>query len=34
METNNIDYGHWDISAVGDFDPAEFFGFIYEIEEI
>lgn len=28
-----MDYGHWDISLVGDFDPAEFFGFIYEIEQ-
>lgn len=31
METGN--YGHWDISAVGEFDPAEWFGFIYEIHE-
>mgnify|MGYP001482890123 CR=1 FL=1 len=26
-------YGHWDISAVGEFDPADYFGFIYEIEQ-
>lgn len=28
-----MDYGHWDISAVGAFNPADFFGFLYEIEE-
>jgi hypothetical protein len=28
------DYGHWDISIVGEFDCLDFFGFIYEIEEI
>lgn len=28
------DYGHWDITLFGDFDPNEFWGFIYEIEEI
>lgn len=27
------DYGHWDTSIVGEFDPLDFFGFIYEIEE-
>jgi len=27
-------YGHWDISMFGNFDPADFWGFIYEIEEI
>ncbi len=26
-------YGHWDTTAVGEFDPAQFFGFIYTIEE-
>lgn len=26
-----MDYGHWDITHVGEFDPTEFFGFIYEI---
>lgn len=26
-------HGHWDISAVGEFNPALFFGFIYEIQE-
>lgn len=29
-----MDYGHWDITQFGEFDPNEFFGFIYEIEEI
>lgn len=29
-----MDYGHWDISLVGEFDPAEWHGFIYEIEHI
>lgn len=29
-----IDYGHWDISAVGEFEPTDFFGFIYEIEQL
>ncbi|MBC2602069.1 GIY-YIG nuclease family protein [Puniceicoccus vermicola] len=24
-------YGHWDISEVGEFDPANFFGFVYQI---
>jgi hypothetical protein len=28
------DTGHWDTTLVGDFDPAEFFGFVYEIEEL
>jgi len=27
-------YGHWDITLFGEFDPDEFFGFIYEIEEL
>lgn len=27
-------YGHWDISGIGPFDPDSFFGFIYEIEEL
>jgi hypothetical protein len=27
------DYGHWNIDAVGTFDPKDFFGFIYEIEQ-
>jgi len=27
------EYGHWDISAVGEFTPDDFFGFIYEIIE-
>jgi hypothetical protein len=31
MENGN--YGHWDISDVGEFDPAEWFGFIYEIRQ-
>lgn len=26
-----MDYGKWDISLVGEFDPAEWFGFVYEI---
>lgn len=29
-----MDTGHWNIEAVGEFDPSEFFGFIYEIEEV
>ena len=29
-----VDYGHWSVDIVGEFDPAEFFGFIYEIEEV
>jgi hypothetical protein len=29
-----VDYGHWNVSAVGQFDPSQFFGFIYEIEEL
>lgn len=29
-----MDYGHWDITQFGEFDPNDFFGFIYEIEEI
>lgn len=29
-----MDAGHWDVSAVGEFDPACFHGFIYEIEEL
>jgi hypothetical protein len=29
-----MDAGHWNIDAVGEFDPAEFFGFIYEIMEL
>ena len=28
-----MDYGHWNIDAVGEFDPAEWFGFIYHIED-
>ncbi len=28
-----MDSGHWDISGVGEFDPEDFFGFIYLIEE-
>lgn len=28
-----MDYGHWNTSAVGEFDPADWFGFIYRIEE-
>lgn len=27
-----MDYGHWDISQVGIFNPADWFGFIYIIE--
>ena len=26
-----LPYGHWDISLVGEFDPQEFWGFVYEI---
>jgi hypothetical protein len=26
-------YGHWDVSAVGEFDPKDWFGFLYEIEQ-
>lgn len=26
-------YGHWNINKVGEFDPEDFFGFIYEITE-
>jgi hypothetical protein len=29
-----MDSGHWDVSIVGEFDPDQFFGFIYEIEEL
>lgn len=29
-----MNYGHWDITQSGEFDPSDFFGFIYEIEEI
>lgn len=28
------DYGHWDISRVGEFDPADYFGFVYLIHDI
>jgi hypothetical protein len=28
-----MDAGHWDTTLVGDFDPAQWQGFIYEIEE-
>lgn len=33
VTTNNSDsdYGHWDISEVGPFDPTEWFGFVYEV---
>ena len=31
--TNSSPWGHWDISAVGEFDPADYFGFIYIIEQ-
>ena len=27
-----MEYGHWDVSAVGVFDPTDWFGFIYVIE--
>ena len=30
----NSDYGHWDVSSVGAFNELDFFGFIYEIEEM
>lgn len=30
---NINDYGHWDISLVGEFNPDDFFGFIYRIDE-
>ena len=26
-----IDYGHWDVSLVGEFDPDKHFGFVYRI---
>lgn len=29
-----MEYGHWDVSLVGNFDPKDFYGFIYEIIEI
>ena len=25
----NLDYGHWDISLVGEFDPIDHYGFVY-----
>lgn len=28
-----MDYGHWNIDAVGEFDPVDYFGFIYEITQ-
>lgn len=28
-----MDYGHWNIDAVGEFDPADYRGFIYEITQ-
>lgn len=31
MNTYTSDYGHWDIALVGEFDPINFFGFIYLI---
>ena len=34
MTEQSSEYGHWDVSLVGDFNSYEFFGFIYEIEEI
>ena len=27
------DYGHWDVTLVGAFNPADWFGFIYEITQ-
>lgn len=33
VTTSNSDYGHWDISNVGEFDPAEWFGYVYEITQ-
>ena len=27
-----MDYGHWDIQAVGEFEPSDWFGFIYRIQ--
>lgn len=32
MTMTASDYGHWDVSRVGRFVPADWFGFIYEIE--
>lgn len=29
-----MDYGHWDISAVGPFEPGDWHGFIYEITHL
>lgn len=29
-----MDFGHWNIEAVGEFNPADWFGFIYEIEHL
>lgn len=29
-----MDYGHWNIELVGEFEPSEWFGFIYLIEDI
>jgi Putative endonuclease segE, GIY-YIG domain/NUMOD3 motif len=32
--TNTDRYGHWNIDAVGEFDPEDWVGFIYEIEHL
>ena len=29
-----MDHGYWDVTAVGDFDPKDWFGFIYLIEDL
>ena len=29
--TNRKDYGHWDISLVGEFNPDKHLGFVYQI---
>jgi hypothetical protein len=34
MSRSNKDYGHWDISLVGEFDPDKHLGFVYQITHI
>jgi hypothetical protein len=29
-----IDYGHWDISLVGEFDPLDYYGFVYLVTDV
>jgi hypothetical protein len=31
---SDIDYGHWDVSLVGKFEPIEHFGFVYQITNL